>query len=72
LTGPQSGETDPKVLAAVMAAVQAYLDEEASQPVDAEPLGGQAVPWKRAWQMAARLPMADVQFRQPRSWTGRS
>ena len=53
------------LMAAVMGAVQAYLDEEARS----EKLPGRRS--LRAWKLAARQPITDVQFRSGPSWTGR-
>ena len=51
-------------MAAILAAVQAYLEEEA-QPVSAAPVRS-----ARAWRMAAWQPTVDVQFRHL-PWKGR-
>ncbi len=62
----RSSQADPKVLAAVMGAVQAYVDEEEANAHTQEPL-----PPSRAWRLAAWLPTADIQLGRHRSWTGR-
>ena len=63
---PQSSQAVPRVLAAVMAAVQAYVDDEEANARAAEP-----PPPSRAWRLAAWLPTADAQLARHRSWTGR-
>ncbi len=58
-TGP-----DHKTMAAVMAAVDAFLFEEALKAK------GRAPARSRAWKMAARQ-AADIWLSRSRSWTGR-
>ena len=53
------------MVAAVMAAVQAYLDDEAVAEVD------EGLPMNPSWRMAARLPTVDTWASRHRSWTGR-
>ena len=55
MNGPSlnSGQRDSKTVAAVMAAVQAYLDDEAVAEVD------EGLPMNPSWRMAAWLPTVD-------------
>ena len=53
------------MVAAVMAAVQAYLDSEAVAEVE------EALSMNPSWRMAARLPSMDTWASRHRSWTGR-
>ena len=53
------------MVAAVMAAVQAYLDDEAVAEVD------EGLPMNPSWRMAAWLPTVDPWASRHRSWTGR-
>ena len=65
---PSEGRHPPAKLmvVAVMAAVRAYLDDEArSQDLQASrPV--------RAWKLAAWKPVMDAQLRRDLSWRGRS
>ena len=64
---PSEGHRPPtKLMVAVMAAVQAHLDDEArSQDLQAsKPV--------RAWKLAAWKPIMDAQFRRDLPWKGRS
>ncbi|MCH7744466.1 MAG: hypothetical protein IIC84_00150 [Chloroflexi bacterium] len=60
-----SSMPDPKLMSAVMAAVQAYLDEEANA------MSPQADQQGRAWKLAAWHPRLDMRFRRSLSWNGR-
>jgi hypothetical protein len=59
-----SSQRDDNLMAAIMAAVQAYLEEE-------EPGGVQLnAPW-RAWKMTAWRPIIDARFQRRLPWKGR-
>ena len=53
------------MVAAVMAAVQAYLDSEAVAEVEG------ALSMNPSWRMAAWLPSVDTWASRHRSWSGR-
>ncbi len=55
---------DPKLMSAVMAAVQAFLDQEALSMPTAQATQG------RAWKLAAWHPTFDMHLRRGLSWKG--
>ncbi len=62
LSSSQSGPNDPKLVAAIVAAVQAFMDAE----VIAEP----PAPGLNAWRQAARAWQAGDQYGRQSSWRG--
>ena len=56
------------MVAAVMAAVRAYLEDDED---DAAPALGEAPPASLSWRMAAWLPSVDPWAARRRTWTGR-
>ena len=62
---PGSNGRKARIMAAVMAAVQAYLEEEAYSA------GPRATGPISAWKMAARTQARNEPLVRPLSWTGR-